>query len=97
MSMPKRETDPNAGTRAATPAATPRGSNPSAELVTTAGPVVYMQSPARMLHEQLASRLEARDAVLDTRWPGAVRLGIIVGGSLGLWAAIIGTVTTLTA
>jgi hypothetical protein len=98
MPLPKRDVVPGAAAPAAVPAKSGASTSPPpSELVTTDSRAVFIQSPARMLHEQLASRLAAADAVPDTRWPGAARVGIIVGGSLALWGAIIAGVATLTA
>lgn len=97
MPMPKRDFEPDAGRSAAPAQRGTAGASPPADLVSTAGPIVFIESPARLLHEQLAARLEAGDAVPDTRWPGAARVGFIVGSSLLLWLAAIGTVTALAA
>lgn len=98
MLMPKREIEPTAAAKSATaPTPAPNAAGPSGEAVAHARRVVFIESPVHLLHEQIASRLEAGDAVEDTRWPGIARVGIIVGGSVALWAVMIGAVSALTA
>lgn len=65
---------------------------PAGDRVVMGKPVVFVTSPARLLHEQLASHFEAAAAVGDDRWPGAARLAVIAGASLALWIAIGGAV-----
>ena len=45
-------------------------------------------SPARSLQAELQARITAPDADATARWPGAVRVLIIVGGSLVGWASL---------
>lgn len=46
-------------------------------------------SPARELQASLTSELEYGWRRDPPRWPGALRLAVIMGGSAGLWALII--------
>ena len=46
-------------------------------------------SPARELQNLLSSGLEQALELGTPRWPGALRLAIIIGGSAGLWALVI--------
>ena len=52
-------------------------------------------SPARELQTALMAELATEDDDVRSRWPGAVRLCVIGGGSLGLWCAIIAGVHAL--
>jgi hypothetical protein len=98
MPMPKPNIVPDAGAQPTEPAKSgTSASKPPGQRLTTASCAVFIESPARMLHDQLASRLAVDHAVADTRWPGAARVGIILGGSLALWGAIIASVGALTA
>lgn len=46
-------------------------------------------SPARDLQASLAEHLEAALPEESQRWPGAVRLAIICGGSAATWAGVV--------
>ena len=46
-------------------------------------------SPARALQASLISELENGWRQDTPRWPGALRLAVIMGGSAGFWALII--------
>lgn len=51
-----------------------------------------LASPARELQSALEAELAAGREAETPRWPGAVRLSIIGGGSLVFWVAIIAAV-----
>ena len=57
-----------------------------------ADPLEPSPSPARSLQEALARRLGETPPPEVQRWPGAVRVAVIVGASAGLWAALISAV-----
>ncbi len=48
----------------------------------------WADSPARLLHERLVESFSLPEPTADDRLPGAVRVGVIVGSSLLLWALI---------
>ena len=46
-------------------------------------------SPARHLQDQLQARLTLVPSPEPGRWPGIVRVPLIVGGSLAMWTVLI--------
>lgn len=49
----------------------------------------FVASPVHDLQQQLWMLTDVADAPVITPWPGWVRLLVIVGGSLALWAPVI--------
>jgi len=50
--------------------------------------LVATPSPARALQQSLHDAMSVRESASDDRWPAGVRLTLIVGMSVAMWAGI---------
>lgn len=61
---------------------------PMGAVVALGDQIDWAESPARLLHERLAESFAPPEPTADDRLPGAVRVAVILGSSLALWAMI---------